>query len=129
MRLLFGQMRYLTASAIQPYHMIFPKLLDMKYSGMSKGKVTTSMLRSLYDLILPSKEIAEAHEYAMRVGVIEAKFMNEAMTRVEGMFGRKELDKPFLGKKVFDFEKLWEEEGKRIELPKQEIPPNNGRVA
>mgnify|MGYP003630275335 FL=1 len=106
-KLLFGQMRYLTASAIQPYHMIFPKLLDMKYSGMSKGKVTTSMLRSLYDLILPSKEIAEAHEYAMRVGVIEAKFMNEAMTRVEGMFGRKELDKPFLGKKVFDFEKLW----------------------
>jgi hypothetical protein len=43
----------------------------------------------------------------MRIGVIEAKFMNEAMTRVEGLFGRKELDKPFLGKKVFDFEKLW----------------------
>ena len=106
-KLLFGQMRYLTASAIQPYHMIFSKLLDMKYSGMSKGKVTMSMLRSIYDLILPSKEMAEAHEYAMRVGVIEAKFMNEAMTRVEGMFGRKELDKPFLGKKVFDFEKLW----------------------
>mgnify|MGYP000309355232 FL=1 len=40
-KLLFGQMRYLAASAIQPYHMIFPKLLDMKYSGMSKGKVTT----------------------------------------------------------------------------------------
>jgi hypothetical protein len=106
-KLLFGQMRYLTASAIQPYHMIFPKLLDMKYSGMSKGKVTMSMLRSIYDLILPSKEMAEAHEYAMRIGVIEAKFMNEAMTRVEGLFGRKELDKPFLGKKVFDFEKLW----------------------
>ena len=106
-KLLFGQMRYLTASAIQPYHMIFPKLLDMKYSGMSKGKVTMSMLRSIYDLILPSKEMAEAHEYAMRMGVVEAKFMNEAMTRVEGMFGRKELDKPFLGKKVFDFEKLW----------------------
>ena len=106
-KLLFGQMRYLTASAIQPYHMIFSKLLDMKYSGMSKGKVTMSMLRSIYDLILPSKEMAEAHEYAMRVGVIEAKFMNEAMTRVEGLFGRKELDKPFLGKKVFDFEKLW----------------------
>ena len=106
-KLLFGQMRYLAASAIQPYHMIFPKLLDMKYSGMSKGKVTTSMLRSLYDLILPSKEIAEAHEYAIRMGVVEAKFMNEAMTRVEGLFGRKELNKSFLGKKVFDFEKLW----------------------
>jgi len=106
-KLLFGQMRYLTASAIQPYHMIFPKLLDMKYSGMSKGKVAMSMLRSIYDVVLPSKEMAEAHAYAMRVGVIEAKFMNEAMTRVEGMFGRKELDKPFLGKKVFDFEKLW----------------------
>ena len=76
--------------------MIFPKLLNMKYSGMSKGKVTMSMLRSIYDLILPSKEMAEAHEYAMRIGVIEAKFMNEAMTRVEGLFGRKELDKPFI---------------------------------
>ena len=65
------------------------------------------MLRSLYDLILPSKEIAEAHEYAIRMGVVEAKFMNEAMTRVEGLFGRKELNKSFLGKKVFDFEKLW----------------------
>ncbi|MDA1338387.1 MAG: hypothetical protein O2871_03395, partial [bacterium] len=106
-KLLFGQMRYLAASAIQPYHMIFPKLLDMKYSGMSKGKVTMSMLRSIYDLILPSKEMAEAHEYFYRVGLVEAKFMNEAMTRVEGLFGRKELDKPLFGKKVFDFEKLW----------------------
>ena len=106
-KLLFGQMRYLAASAIQPYHMIFPKLLDMKYSGYDKGSVSISMLRSLYDLILPSKEMAEAHEYAIRNGVVEAKFMNEAMTRVEGLFGKKELDKPFLGRKVFDFEKLW----------------------
>jgi len=106
-KLLFGQMRYLAASAIQPYHMIFPKLLDMKYSGYDKGNVSVSMLRSLYDLMLPNKEMAEAHEYAIRNGVVEAKFMNEAMTRVEGLFGKKELDKPFLGRKVFDFEKVW----------------------
>ena len=107
-KLLFGQMRYLAASAIQPYHMIFPKLLDMKYSGLDKGNVSVSMLKSIKDLILPSKEMAEAHEYAIRNGVVEAKFMNEAMTRVEGLFGKKEFKKiPFSGRKVFDFEKVW----------------------
>ena len=107
-KLLFGQMRYLAASAIQPYHMIFPKLLDMKYSGLDKGNVSVSMLKSIKDLILPSKEMAEAHEFAIRNGVVEAKFMNEAMTRVEGLFGKKEFKKiPFSGRKVFDFEKVW----------------------
>ena len=106
-KLLFGQMRYLAASAIQPYHMIPSKLMSMKYSGMSKGKVITSVLRSAYDLILPNKEIAEAHEHFYKVGLVEAKFQNEAMDRVQGIFGRKELDKSFLGKKVIDYEKIW----------------------
>jgi len=106
-KLLFGQMRYLAASAIQPYHMLFPKLIDLKYSGMEKGNVSLSMIKSLYDLILPSKEIAEAHKYAMEQGVIEAKFMKEAITKVEGLFGRTELKKPFLGRRVIDWESIW----------------------
>ena len=106
-KLLFGQMRYLAASAIQPYHMIFPKLMDLKYSGMEKGNVSLSMIKSLRDLIMPSKEMAEAHEFAIRQGVVEAKFMKEAMTRVEGIFGRTELKKPILGRRVIDWESIW----------------------
>ena len=106
-KLLFGQMRYLAASAIQPYHMIFPKLMDLKYSGMEKGNVSLSMIKSLRDLIMPSKEMAEAHKFAIREGVVEAKFMKEAITRVEGIFGRTELKKPILGRKVIDWESIW----------------------
>ena len=106
-KLLFGQMRYLAASAIQPYHMIFPKLIDLKYSGMEKGNVALSMVKSLRDLIMPSKEMAEAHEYFIRHGVVEAKFMKEAITRVEGILGRTELKKPLFGRRVIDWESIW----------------------
>ena len=113
-KLLFFNARYMAASAIQPYHMLYGKLLDLKFSGMEKGQVHFSMLRSLYDLILPSKEIADAQIYAMERGVTSAKFMEEAMTPIRGFTGLREwkipalqnLNKKLLGTKTFNFGKL-----------------------
>ena len=84
-KLLFGQARFLISQALQPYHMILPKLIDLKYSGHDKSSIAQTVLQSTKDLVLPSKEVAEAHAYFKKVAVVEPKFLNEAMARIDSL--------------------------------------------
>lgn len=84
-KLLFGQARFLISQALQPYHMILPKLIDLKYSGHDKSSIAKTVLQSTKDLVLPSKEVAEAQAYFKKVGVVEPKFLNEAMARIDSL--------------------------------------------
>ena len=109
-KLLFGQARFLISQALQPYHMITPKLIDLKYSGHDKSSIAQTIIKSTKDLILPTKEVAEAQAYAKKVGVVEPKFLNEAMARIDSIApvielpgtlqyrGRKALNTDFLVK-------------------------------
>ena len=84
-KLLFGQPRFLISQVLQPYHMILPKLIDLKYSGHDKASIAMTVIKSTKDLILPTREVAEAQAYAKRVGVTEPKFLNEAMARMDSI--------------------------------------------
>ena len=84
-KLLFGQPRFLISQVLQPYQMILPKLVDLKYSGHDKASIAMTIIKSTKDLILPTKEVAEAQAYFKKVGVTEPKFLNEAMARMDAI--------------------------------------------
>jgi len=107
-KLLFGNMRFILSQALQPYHMIFPKLMDLKYSGFDKGNVALSQIKAFKDLFFPNKEMKEVIEYMYRNNVVEQKFLNEASAGLKPLLGAKEFKKfkdPF-GRKVFDYNRL-----------------------
>ena len=107
-KLLFGNMRFILSQALQPYHMIFPKLMDLKYSGFDKGNVALSQVKAFKDLFFPNKEMKEVIEYMYRNNVVEQKFLNEASAGLKPLLGAKEFKKlqdPF-GRKVFDYNRL-----------------------
>ena len=58
-KLLFGNMRFLLSQVFQPYHMIFPRLVDLQYSGFDKGKVALSQIKAFKDIFYPNKEMKE----------------------------------------------------------------------
>ena len=107
-KLLFGNMRFILSQALQPYHMIFPKLMDLKYSGFDKGNVALSQIKAFKDLFFPNKEMKEVIEYMYKNSVVEQKFLNEASAGLKPLLGAKEFKKlqdPF-GRKVFDYNRL-----------------------
>ena len=107
-KLLFGNMRFILSQALQPYHMIFPKLVDLKYSGFDKGNVALSQIKAFKDLFFPNKEMKEVIEYMYRNNVVEQKFLNEASAGLKPLLGAKEFKKiqdPF-GRKVFDYDRI-----------------------
>ena len=107
-KLLFGNMRFILSQALQPYHMIFPKLMDLKYSGFDKGNVALSQVKAFKDLFFPNKEMKEVIEYMYKNNVVEQKFLNEASAGLKPLLGAKEFKKlqdPF-GRKVFDYNRL-----------------------
>ena len=107
-KLLFGNMRFILSQALQPYHMIFPKLMDLKYSGFDKGNVALSQIKAFKDLFFPNKEMKEVIEYMYKNNVVEQKFLNEASAGLKPLLGAKEFKKlqdPF-GRKVFDYNRL-----------------------
>ena len=106
-KLLFGNMRFLLSQIFQPYHMIFPKLVNLQYSGFDKGKVAMAQIKSFKDLFFPNKEMKSVIEYMYRQGVVDQKFLNEASANIKGLLPKEKL--PFkdpLGRQVFDFSKL-----------------------
>ena len=106
-KLLFGNMRFLLSQVFQPYHMIFPKLVNLQYSGFDKGKVAMAQIKSFRDLFFPNKEMKSVIEYMYREGVVDQKFLNEASANIKGLLPKEKL--PFkdpLGRQVFDFSKL-----------------------
>ena len=78
-KLLFGNARFLAAQGFQPYHMIFPKLVDLQVKGFDKGSIAKAQLQSFRDLFFPSKEAKEAIEFfaSPQVRLIEPKFLRE----------------------------------------------------
>ena len=106
-KLLFGNMRFLLSQVFQPYHMIFPKLVQLQYAGFDKGKVAMSQIKAFKDIFFPNKEIKEVQEYMYKQGVVDQKFLNEASANIKGFLPKEKL--PFkdpLGRQVFDFSKL-----------------------
>ncbi len=106
-KLLFGNMRFLLSQVFQPYHMIFPKLVNLQYAGFDKGKVAMAQIKSFRDLFFPNKEMKSVIEYMYRQGVVDQKFLNEASANIKGLLPKEKL--PFkdpLGRQVFDFSKL-----------------------
>jgi len=106
-KLLFGNMRFLLSQIFQPYHMIFPKLVQLQYAGFDKGKVAMAQIKSFKDLFFPNKEMKSVIEYMYRQGVVDQKFLNEASANIKGLLPKEKL--PFkdpLGRQVFDFSKL-----------------------
>ena len=103
MKLLFGNARFLAAQGFQPYHMIFPKLVDLKVRGLDKGSIGMAQAKSFRDLFFPSKEAREFIEYAAssEVRLIEPKFLRE----FSSAFRVKERA---IGKTVIDFNKIGE---------------------
>ena len=76
-KLLFGNMRFIGAQAIQPYHMIFPKLVELKYQGMEEGSIAMAQIKSLRDLFFPDAEVREAIKYFKEQGLVEPAFLKE----------------------------------------------------
>ena len=76
-KLLFGNMRFIAAQAFQPYHMIFPKLVDLKYQGMNEGNIALAQVKSFRDLFFPDAEVREAIKYFKEKGLVEPKFLRE----------------------------------------------------
>jgi len=106
-KLLFGNMRFLLSQIFQPYHMIFPKLVNLQYSGFDKGKVAMAQIKSFRDLFFPNKEMKSVIEYMYRQGVVDQKFLNEASANIKGLLPKEKLPvKDPLGRQVFDFSKL-----------------------
>ena len=77
LKLLFGNMRFIAAQSIQPYHMIFPKLVDLNTEGLNKGNIALTQLKSFKDLFFPDKEIKEAIKYFKEERLAEPKFLRE----------------------------------------------------
>ena len=67
-------MRFLLSQIFQPYHMIFPKLVNLQYSGFDKGKVAMAQIKSFKDLFFPNKEMKSVIEYMYRQGVVDKVF-------------------------------------------------------
>jgi len=108
-KLLFGNMRFLLANLFQPYHMIFPRLVDLQYKGFDKGQAAVSHLKALKDMFFPDKEMKEVTEFLYKNGVVEQKFLNEASADVKGILGTTKLPggiKDLVGREVFDFSRL-----------------------
>ena len=108
-KLLFGNMRFLLSQVFQPYHMIFPRLVDLQYKGFDKGQVALSQVKAMKDIFFPNKEMKEVIEYMYKEGVVDQKFLNEASADIKGVLGTPELPggiKDPLGRKVFDYSRL-----------------------
>jgi hypothetical protein len=104
-KLLFGNARFIAAQAIQPYHMIFPKLVELKYQGMEKGSITMAQLKSLRDLFFPDVEVREAIKYFKEQGLVEPKFLRE-FSGTAGVLNIPKIEA--LGNYMGDFAKLGE---------------------
>jgi len=105
-KLLFGNMRFILSQGLQPYHMIYPKLVDLQYSGFDKGKVALSQIKAFKDLFFPNKEIKEVIEYMYKNNVVDQKFLNEASAGLKPLLGGRQLTKQFAGRKSFDYNRL-----------------------
>ena len=108
-KLLFGNMRFLLANLFQPYHMIFPRLVDLKYKGFDKGQVALAHVKALKDIFFPNKEMKEVIEFMYRNGVVDQKFLNEASADIKGVMGTTKLPggmRDPVGRQVFDFSRL-----------------------
>ena len=97
MKLLFGNVRFLGAQAFQPYHMIFPKLVDLQVKGFDKGSIAKAQVQSFKDLFFPSAEAREAIAYfsSPEVRLIEPKFLREfssALTFKQRAIGKTVID-------------------------------------
>ena len=102
-KLLFGNMRFIGAQAIQPYHMIFSKLVDLKYRGMDEGSITLAQIKSFKDLFFPNAEMREVIKHFKEERLIEPKFLQEFSTP-GGFLGLPKIEK--LGTTFGNFEKL-----------------------
>ena len=78
--------------------MIFPKLVNLQYSGFDKGKVAMAQIKSFKDLFFPNKEMKSVIEYMCRQGVVDQKFLNEASANIKGLLPKKWNLEFFLGK-------------------------------
>ena len=108
MKLLFGNVRFLGAQAFQPYHMIFPKLVDLQVKGFDKGSIATAQIKSFRDLFFPNKEAQEAIEYFNRpeVRLVEPKFLREFTSPITRTLPGK--GRVAIKNKVVDFNKIIE---------------------
>ena len=77
--LLFFNPRFTIAQFIQPYHMLWPKLVDLKVGGLDKGNITVSYVRALRDMVFADKEAQSAQKYFYEHGLVESKFVTEAI--------------------------------------------------
>ena len=102
-KLLFGNARFLAAQGFQPYHMIFPKLVDLQVKGFDKGSIAKAQLQSFRDLFFPSKEAKEAIEFfaSPEVRLVEPKFLREFSSVLS-------FRQRAIGKNIIDFNKIAE---------------------
>ena len=102
-KLLFGNARFLAAQGFQPYHMIFPKLVDLQVKGFDKGSIAKAQLQSFRDLFFPSKEAKEAIEFfaSPQVRLIEPKFLREFSSALS-------IRPSAIGKNIIDYNKIAE---------------------
>ena len=108
-KLLFGNMRFLLSQVFQPYHMIFPRLVDLQYKGFDKGQVALSQIKAFKDLLMPNKEMREVQEFMYKNGVVDQKFLNEAAADIKGFSPKLKLPgklKDPAGRRVFDFGRI-----------------------
>ena len=108
-KLLFGNMRFLLSQVFQPYHMIFPRLVDLQYKGFDKGQVALSQVKAFKDLLMPNKEMREVVEFMYKNGVVDQKFLNEAAADIKGFSPKVKLPgqlKDPAGRRVFDFGRI-----------------------
>ena len=87
-KLLFGNLRFITAQYIQPFQMIPAKLLHLQSKG-EQGNMWEAVILAQRSLVRPDKKVQEFAEYMVEQRVVEAKFLQEFSEGTEFKTGGK----------------------------------------
>jgi len=95
LKLLFFNLRYMAASAIQPFQMIPSKLLHLEAKGI-RGDTWRSVIEAQRSLVLPDRPTTEFIEYMVKKRVVEPKFLDEFAKDTSFKSGKFSIGKNFV---------------------------------
>jgi hypothetical protein len=77
-KLLFWNVRFMSAQVVQPWQVVIPKLEQLKVDYNIKGSTSEALARGSYEIFFRSdKEFVKALGVAVERGVIDQKFLKE----------------------------------------------------
>ena len=83
-KLLFYNVRFMSAQIVQPWQVIIPKLEQLKIDKGIDGSISEALLKGSYEIFIRSdRDFVKALAYAAERGVIDQKFLKEFNDYVE----------------------------------------------